>query len=401
MELLTTPKEIENMLCVLMKSYKTISFASAWASGNSKAFKMLLKNKNKINKIVVGIHFYQTNPNFINEFTDNKKVKFITNPSGVFHPKIYLFSNSNEDWKCLIGSANFTKSALEKNSEIMICLSDKDIGSNEVYTRLTNEIDEFYRRAKIFTKNDLMLYQKVWDKKAKHILDLKDKFGSSNSSKPIYQSKIIMLDWNKYYDEVKNDKNSSFYIRLELLRKAKKYFTENTFHAMTDIQRKQIAGIVKRDMDNTELDWMYFGHMASPRFKKRISDEYINISKALEYIPSKGIVQKEDYMKYIDYFKNNSNYGYGVPTISRLLSMKRPDVFFCLTGGNEQKLYIDFGIEKIDRKEYERYWDEIIQRIHKAEWFNVKKPKDSEEKELWINRVAMLDAIFYDGDVWL
>ena len=63
-------------------------------------------------------------------------------------------------------------------------------------------------------------------------------------------------------------------------------------------------------------------------------------------------------------------------------------------------LYKDFGIKKeIKTHEYERYWDEIIERIHKSDWFNSKKPNNNVEEELWNNRVAMLDSIFYDGIV--
>ena len=169
---------------------------------------------------------------------------------------------------------------------------------------------------------------------------------------------------------------------------------------MTDIKRQQIAGITSKDQNNPELDWMYFGNMVSPRFKTRINEDYIDISEALDYIPLNGIVTKSDYMNYVEYFQKHSGYGYGVITISRLLAMKRPDVFFCITGGNKTYLYEDFGITRdIKSSEYERYWDEIIQRIHKSEWFNISEPQDMIEKELWKKRVAMLDAIFYDANL--
>jgi HKD family nuclease len=401
MNILTTPDEIENKICSLMNSYKTISFASAWASGNSKAFQTLLKNIDKVKKIVVGIHFYQTNPNFIKEFIDNDKVKFITNPSGIFHPKIYLFINNNNDWECLVGSANFTKSAFEKNSEILINISNDDVNSKEVFNTLINEINEFHKKADKFTSEDLDAYQIIWDKKAKNILDLQDKFSKKENNKPIYKSKIITLDWNDYYNKVKKDRSHSFDIRLKILEKAKKYFKNNTYKNMTDLERKHIAGIAKNDEEDNALDWMYFGNMVNPRFKTRINNDYADISKALDYIPLNGNVTKDDYMNYIEYFERNKGYGYGVSTISRLLAMKRPDVFFCITGGNKKYLYKDFGIKKnedIKSNDYERYWDEIIQRIHKSSWYNTLEPTNSEEKKLWLNRVAMLDAIFYsDG----
>ena len=400
MEVLTTSDGIEKKICSLIGKYQIISFASAWASANSKAFKVLMKNKNKINKIVVGIHFYQTNPNFIEEFLNNDKVKFITNPSGIFHPKIYMFLNNDNDWEALVGSANFTKAAFEKNTETMICISNKDINAEETYYKLIQEIENYHQRAKIFTKDDLISYTQIWNKKLKIRDDLQDKFGKNNDVKPIYKSKIIMKNWQDYFLKVRNDKNNSFYMRLELLKTANQYFSNNTFHEMQEIERMKISGTVK---DRDGINFHLFGNMgANPRFTQRIKDDYENISSSLEFIPLNGIVTKQNYMNCIEYFKKNKDegLGYGVATISRLLSMKRPDTFFCLTGGNSTYLYKDFGIKKeIKRHEYERYWDEIIERIYKSDWFNIREPSSLDEKKLWNNRVAMLDSIFYNGEL--
>ena len=402
MELLTTPSEIQNKLCLLMNNYENVSFATAWASANSKAFNILKKNKNKIHKIVVGIHFYQTNPNFIKEFIDNEKVKFITNPTGIFHPKIYLFSNNEDNWQCLIGSANFTKSAMEKNTEIMTCIHSTDIGSKEIYNKLINTIKSYHQRATVFTNDDLISYQKIWNKKLKSRDDLQDKFSQDNDIKPIYKSNVITLDWDDFFNKVKNDKNNSFDVRLQLLNKAKEYFLNKKFKEISEEKRLKIAGISKWDED--DINWHYFGYMGNARIFAngiKIDERIDSLSNALEYIPLSGTVSRENYYDFINIFTDkNRGWGYGVATVSRILAMKRPDVFFCLTKANGELLYKDFGIKKeIKTHEYERYWDEIIERIHKSNWFDSKKPNDTIEEKLWNNRVAMLDSIFYDGIV--
>ncbi|MCF6330824.1 MAG: NgoFVII family restriction endonuclease [Sulfurimonas sp.] len=402
MELLTTPIEIQNKLCLLMNSYKNISFATAWASANSKAFNILNKNKNKIHKIVVGIHFYQTNPNFIKEFINNEKVKFITNPTGIFHPKIYLFSNDENDWQCLIGSANFTKAAMEKNTEIMTCINSSDIGSNEIYNKLISEIESYHQRATIFSNDDLIAYQKIWDKKLKSRDDLQDKFNQDDDVKPIYKSNVITLNWDDFFNKVKNDKNNSFTIRLELLKKAKEYFLNKKFKEISETKRLNIAGITKWGEGN--INWHYFGNMGNARIFAngiKIDERIDNLSDALEYIPLNGIITRKNYFDFLDAFIDKKRgWGYGVATVSRILAIKRPDVFFCLTKGNGKLLYKDFGIKKeIKTHEYKRYWEEIIERIHKSDWFDSEKPNDQVEELLWNNRVAMLDAIFYDDIV--
>jgi HKD family nuclease len=302
MTLLTTPNEIETTICNLIETYKSISLASAWASANSQAFQLLLKHSSKIDKIVVGIHFYQTHPNFIREFIDDKKVKFQTNPNGIFHPKIYLFQNNENDWECLIGSANFTKAAMKYNSEIMIKINSNDKDAQEIYIKIVQEIENYFNTAKIFTSDNYESYLKTWNKKSKKLLEIQDEFGSENNIKPIYESKFIMKDWNSFFKEVKKDEKL-FKIRLELLDKAQEYFRNNSFETMTYQQRCQISGITSKDTNNPCIDWMYFGHMVNPRFKTRIRKDYIDISKALDYIPQNGIVSKNDYMNCVEYFK--------------------------------------------------------------------------------------------------
>jgi len=52
----------------LIDLYENFYWATAWAGVGSTHFDNLLANKDKIKKIVVGIHFYQTHPDFIETF---------------------------------------------------------------------------------------------------------------------------------------------------------------------------------------------------------------------------------------------------------------------------------------------------------------------------------------------
>lgn len=80
MKLITTGTELEKEFRRLTKQYDHFYWATAWASSGSKLFNDLLANKGKIQKIVVGIHFYQTHPDFIEAFLNDKKVRFIQQP---------------------------------------------------------------------------------------------------------------------------------------------------------------------------------------------------------------------------------------------------------------------------------------------------------------------------------
>ena len=91
MKLLRTAVEIDREFSRLIKHYKRVSFAVAWASTGFPGYQLLIEQKKKIQKGIVGIHFYQTDPKFIDHFRNDSRLTFVKQPNGVFHPKIYLF----------------------------------------------------------------------------------------------------------------------------------------------------------------------------------------------------------------------------------------------------------------------------------------------------------------------
>ena len=54
----------------------------------------------------------------------------------------------------------------------------------------------------------------------------------------------------------------------------------------------------------------------------------------------------------------------------------------------------NFGIIQIGL-DYERYWNEIIERIYDSEWWLNPDPKDFIEKRISDSRAAFLDSIYY------
>ncbi|HPS82905.1 MAG TPA: hypothetical protein PLA88_01220, partial [Bacteroidales bacterium] len=81
-------------------------------------------------------------------------------------------------------------------------------------------------------------------------------------------------------------------------------------------------------------------------------------------------------------------------TATRLLAMKRPDVFVCLDSKNKSSLCKDFGIVQLGL-DYDRYWDEIVERIYDSDWWLHPNPKDNIEKDVSNSRAAFLDSIYY------
>ena len=94
--------------------------------------------------------------------------------------------------------------------------------------------------------------------------------------------------------------------------------------------------------------------------------KHILISLALNEIPAEGQITKEHYNKYIEYFTKTFKRKI-FSTASRLLAMKRPATFYCLTSKNQRRLCKEFDIT-YSHLDYNGYWEQIIERIFDSDW---------------------------------
>ena len=400
MEIITEASKIDKVLVKLMRRYNEYNIATAWASLGSKASDELLNKIEHIKKMVVGTHFYQTHPDFIQRFKDSIQVKFILKTDGVYHPKVYLFSNSEDDWECIIGSANFTRSALNKNTEVVVHIKSTDSDSGNIYKTLKDTVSNYWNEAESINDEEYRNYKNIWKKNRKKLNRLKGIYGSSNNSKknkPLVKSKIFSLNWSEYFELISNDEFHSFEGRIELLKTAQQYFRNNVnFSKMNEIQRREIAGIATENQSDANFSWGWFGSMVGAGiFQNRINTNNKFISDALDKIPLEREIFESDYNDFVDLFqKAFPDGGAGVAIASRLLAMKRPDYFVCLDKQNRSKLCDEFGISKM--VSFDGYWNEIVERVLDSVWWSSKKPVGEIETQAWFGRTAMLDAVFYE-----
>jgi len=242
MEIISTTQNLDDKLSFLIEAYKHIHIATAWASMGSKSADKLLDNRIKIRRMVVGIHFYQTHPNFIEAFLNGKRqrVKFILSPDGVYHPKVYLFYNEERKWECLIGSANFTQSALTRNTEVMVHITSDDNESNNIYDSLVELIDGYWKEAEVMTEELYHNYRSIWELNHRKVNQLAGKYGGSKTQQSSVKSNLFSYTWSEYYEIIQQDIEHSFGRRIELLNIARNYFDQYThLAAMEELQRKK------------------------------------------------------------------------------------------------------------------------------------------------------------------
>jgi HKD family nuclease len=120
MKVLATAGEISTELNRLIRTCSSCRIAVAWASTGFDAFDLVARHRDRIEQMIVGTQFYQTDPRFIEAFLDAPNVRFVLATDGVFHPKCYLFELSDDRWECIIGSPNFTRAAAQRNDEMAV-----------------------------------------------------------------------------------------------------------------------------------------------------------------------------------------------------------------------------------------------------------------------------------------
>ena len=395
MKIISSNKEFKNQLIKLIEKYDEIRFSVAWASSSTKVFNVLLENRAKIRMSTIGTHFYQTDPDVLEAFINSQRVKFVKQPSGVFHPKVYFFSNSDK-WEAIIGSANMTSGAMEVNQEMSVHISSYDNQAEKVRGNVLKNVGKYFEQAESVSPVDAASYRKIWQKQKAKLKKLSAEYGSGKQGKPPIRTRIMAMDWDEFVSEVKKDPYHGIENRLNLLKLIHDGFKAyDRFKDMPSGLRKTVAGLPNKKCQN----WAWFGSMKGAGvFHSNIKKNNPHISDALSYIRLEREILKKDYLKFIDTFLLAFPDGRdGIGTASRLLAMKRPDIFVCIDQKNNTNMCRDFGITSSGIT-YERYWDELIGRIHDSVWWQTEAPANVFEKSIWENRAALLDCIFYEED---
>jgi hypothetical protein len=312
-------------------------------------------------------------------------------PDGVFHPKVYLFWSPGT-WEVIIGSPNLTAGAMTKNSELSVLISSDD-GQPKLKAEIAEVIKRYAAEAQTIGQIEADNYRRMWQLKARELNKVADIFGDKRTSKPAVQSRVMPMDWASYLAEVKKDKSHGFKERLAMLKVVREQFERH--HHFNDIPfdaRRGIAGLDSTAIPNSK----WFGSMTGAgAFYGLINSGHEAFSLALDQIPLVGEVRKEHYERYIAEYKKAYPKGRdGLGTATRLLAMKRPDVFLCVDSKNLDRLAKDVGMVKAGL-DYGRYWDEVVLRLMESPWWQSAEPTNPTEKAVWNARAAMLDAIFY------
>lgn len=353
-----------------------------------------MKHRAKLTQMVVGTHGWITDPNFIQAFLGDKCVKFLMPPhtERLFHPKVYLFKMADDNYKCIIGSANFTSGGFRENDEIAVLLDFHADDNQDEIKRIVDLIKLHWDSATTVDARALELYRSIRGRKRPDLIFVPARRGKAHDN----AHNILSMSWDDFFSEVKAEHiPHNMADRLVVIDAARKLFDAYPhFVEMPTKDREGIAGL----SEHPDVRWFWFGKMTSrwtwfATVRRR--EQCRHLSDALDLIPITGDFGRETYLAYIEQYNRAwTKPGAGIGTASRLLSMKRPDTFICACGGNLPRLRKELKLPStID---YGAYWDLIIEPLMQSPWWNSPVPDAAVEIAVWNARAAFLDAHCYE-----
>jgi HKD family nuclease len=386
MKVLNNFKAISKAVRRLIRQCDSFRFAVAWASVNFDAFKSLRNNRDKIQQGIVGTHFYQTHPEFLREFAGDENFRVVKDTSELFHPKIYLFE-SGAKWQCIVGSPNFTKAAFTSNDEFAVLISDEDEGAKDALRDIKDTLDSYWEKSEPLVGEWVEGYAEIWQRKKEARRQLEGSYSKKRRSKAPLRIKMFTIPWHRFFAKVSSER--FFRDRLAVLDAARDAFAHYIHLARIPDGLRHCVGGFDRQKG---IDWGLFGWMsAEPRFKDAVRDGE-KLSLALDCIPVDGEITRTHFEEYVAGFKEATGTK-GIGTGIRLLTMKRPDVFLCISEGNREGAMEDFGMPRSTN--LDSYWETIVEPTMDSAWWKASEPQNELERKVWQGRAAFLDALYY------
>lgn len=389
-------RQADQQIRTLVKRSRTFSFAVAWAASNNVRM-FLQENQRKISKAVIGTHFFRTDPDILSDFEGSSKVRInVDHAGGVFHPKCYLFSMNNGITNAIVGSSNFTHGGLSNNTEANLLITAKN--TEAAIEEIRSLVENSWLTARQIDADYLSLYKANYSRFQAVTERSVQAMKSTIRLRRLPQG--ASLTWDQFANACRHDLHGSFEERLFLLSEAQRMFAKaRNYYDLRLGERCALAGLhVINDEELDQTNWGWFGSMAGAGiFAEQVHANSRRISNALKQIPSRGAVNREDYENFVEEFvsafEGRQRAG-GISTGTRLLAMKRPDTFLCISKPNKRALAValDFAPTTLSLS---NYWDRVIEPIRAATWYTSQRPT-GDDAELWDVRAAMLDALYYE-----
>jgi hypothetical protein len=247
----------------------------------------------------------------------------------------------------LVGSANFTASAMTANVEACLLLGGP--ADHPAMRELMEFFAGCWRAARPIDEEFVREYELNYRATKSERDRLRRKAAIRKPTNEAPHPYLLSMSWEDYAAEVK--RRQSYELRIRQLQAAREIFRRASPLTKAPVDEwRCIAGTWSRRKERRDgVNWGYFGSMLGfGVLKNLVNRRDQNLSLALEDIPLTGKVTRDDYVsfekRFLHAFSVSARKGRLAPA-SRLSAMKRPDYFVCIDSENTY-LCSDLGLPK-------------------------------------------------------
>ncbi|TMP80489.1 hypothetical protein CWB73_10635 [Pseudoalteromonas phenolica] len=150
---------------------------------------------------------------------------------------------------------------------------------------------------------------------------------------------------------------------------------------------------------NFDVEW-FASTKSAKGFHQLLTDLPGAFDDALANIPAEGDVSEQDYQAFMIGYLSAFAVTDEKPTLApatRLLAMRRPDVFTPISNNRLDALCQALGISRLNNRDFERYWSDVVMSVRTMPWFAMTTENGELEEQL-ASIKALLPCFFYYAD---
>jgi hypothetical protein len=397
-KLITSFEEFNSEFERCCREYSGLEMYTAWVGNPGNMVPYIYLEQLQSVKIYLGISFNQSSPEGIRRLMDMKYEVKIIDDTNTYHPKLYFFKNETSQ-ALLMGSSNFTYSGFLRNIESNILLE-----GDEVQNDITNYLIKIRSSIQVLKKyapNDKWLneYTKSYNARQDKLKQAKIKEETIREDNEISTiSWLGRANWKTYIQEINEgilqhaaNFDEPYDLKISMLNEYKEHLPTPWAISIFDTieNRRRILG---------KRPYGWLGHIgASGRIQQLLVNGSPVEKRAI--INSINRISKMEIPINYDSLRREliqlEQLGPTIKVWGRMLAIIRPDVY-CTISSEYVREYLSELLE-MPKKYFETSngYIELLKLIHTSPWFNSKRPVDRMEQDLWDNRVAFLDVVFY------
>jgi len=398
--LISDTKELAKTFADWCAKADDIRVVTAWATEDCAACNSLTNARSNISTMVIGLDFYTTSPSFLKSFRSAIRIGTALG-SATFHPKLYLFQDG-DSCCCIMGSSNFTSGGFGGNTEINVCIEGAK--TDAFFQQITTFIDDQEKNSEPITTAEIADYADQFQKlknKRKRLAKFRASQEAQAKAQRTRQSEQagdappeqLNKSWAEFVGIILAPKRRA---RIDGGKPGNLDYLQTAEHAQGLFSQHGKLGKMpladRQFIGGTSDEGGWFGSMkGAGKFGQRLNSNPASLDAALDHIPLSGALKKTQF----DAFTAAHQWKRaGVATASRLLAMKRPDLFVCVDSKNRYGIAEAFDVSQSSLYDFPGYWD-LMQRIWRCAWWRAPRPPQGVERRIWDARAAILDSIYY------